>query len=63
MLSTLSVVLHTGQAVTLGEYLFRVLVYGLAFTGISVTSYVGLRVYEIVNSEISKRERINEIES
>jgi hypothetical protein len=49
--------------VTLGEYLFRVLVYGLAFTGISITSYVGLRVYEIVNSEISRRERINETES
>jgi len=54
MLSTPLAVLHTGQAVTLFEYLFRVLVYLLAFAGIGVTIYWGLRVIGVVPSEISR---------
>lgn len=45
---------------TLGEYLFRVLVYLLAFTGIGVTLFWGIRVIGVVHSEISKRGGINE---
>lgn len=47
---------------TLAEYLFRVLVYLLAFTGIGVTIFWGVRAIEIVHSVISRREGINENE-
>lgn len=63
MISAFFVVLHTVQAVTLVEYLFRVLVYLLAFTGIGVTIFGGFRVIEIVQSEISRRGGINDNES
>lgn len=60
--STVPVVLHTGQAVTLVEYLFRVLVYLLAFTGIGVTVFSGLRAVEIVQSGIGRRGRTDDNE-
>jgi hypothetical protein len=47
--------LHAGEAVTLSEYLFRVLVYLLAFAGLGVTIFWSVRVTEIVHSEISRR--------
>jgi len=49
-MSTTVVVLHTGQAVSPAEYLFRVLVSLLAFAGIGVTIFWGLRTGEIVRS-------------
>ncbi len=63
VISTVVVVLHAGEAVTLAEYLFRVLVYLLAFAGIGVTIYWGVRVIEIVQSAISRRGRITDNES
>jgi len=56
------VVLHIGQAVTFGEYLYRVLVYSLAFTGVGVAIFWGLRVLEIVRSEINGRGGIDDDE-
>jgi len=55
LISPLVAVLHTGEAVTLSEYLFRVLVYLLAFGGLGVTIFWGVRVIEIVRSEINRR--------
>jgi len=55
LISTGVVVLHAGEAVTLSEYLFRVLVYLLAFAGLGVTIFWSVRVTEIVHSEISRR--------
>jgi len=63
LISTLIVVLHTGEAVTLVEYLFRVLVYLLAFAGIGVTIFWGVRVIEIVHSEISRRVGVTDNEA
>ena len=62
MLSTSFVVLHTGHAVTLVEYLFRVLVYLLAFAGIGVTVFSSLRVIGIVRSELGRRGRVTDDE-
>ena len=63
LMSILVVVLHTGEAVALSEYLFRVLVYLLAFAGIGVTVFWGVRVIEIVRSEISRRVGVTDNES
>lgn len=48
---------------SLGEYLFRVLVYLLVFTGIGVTMFWGVRVIEIVYSEISGHRGTNDNKS
>lgn len=53
--STVVVVLHTGAEVTLTAYLFRVLVYLLAFAGVGVTVFWSLRVIDIVRSKASGR--------
>lgn len=63
LISILVVVLHTGEAVTLAEYLLRVLVYLLAFAGIGVAVFWGVRVIEIVRSEISRRVGVTDNES
>ena len=63
LISTLIVVLHAGEAVTLVEYLFRVLVYLLAFGGIGVTIFWGVRIIEIVHSEISRRVGVTDNEA
>lgn len=63
LISTLVVVLHTGEAVTLSEYLFRVLVFLLAFGALGVTIFWGVRVIEIVRSEISRRVGVTDNES
>jgi len=57
MLSISFAVLHTGHGVTLAEYLFRVFVYLLLFTGIGVTTFWGVRVIGTVRSEIGRRGR------
>lgn len=62
VISILVVVLHAGEAVTLAEYLFRVLVYLLAFASIGVTLFWSVRVIEIVQSAISRRRGINKNE-
>lgn len=63
LISPLVVVLHAGGAVTLSEYLFRVLLHLLAFAGIGVTIFWGVRVTEIVRSEISRRVDVTDNES
>jgi hypothetical protein len=63
LISTLVVILHTGEAVTLSEYLFRVLVYLLAFAGVGVTIFWCVRVIEVVRSEISRRVGVTDNES
>ncbi len=50
MISVSFVILHTEQTVTLGEYLFRVLVYLFAFTGIGVAIFWCVRMIGIVRS-------------
>ena len=40
---------------TLSEYLFRVLVYLLAFAGLGISISWSIRVIEIVHSESSRR--------
>jgi hypothetical protein len=60
MISIWFVVLHTGQGVSLVEYLFRVLVYLTLFTGIGVTVFWVVRMIEIVQSKIDRRGRIND---
>lgn len=62
VISTFVVVLHAGEALTLGEYLFRVLVYLLTFACIGVTIFWSVRAIEIVRSAISRRGGINENE-
>lgn len=62
MLSPSFVGLHTGQAVTLPEYLFRVLVSLLAVAGSGVVIYGGLRVIDLVSSAVGGRERVDETE-
>ncbi len=56
------VVLHTGHSVTLVEYLFRVFVSLLAFGGIGVTIFWGVRTIGAVHSKVSRRGEINENE-
>ncbi|WP_197431209.1 hypothetical protein [Halorubrum sp. CBA1125] len=48
---------------TLAEYLFRVLVYLLAFAGIGITIFWGVRLIEIVHSAISSRGGVTDNES
>ncbi|OYR38491.1 hypothetical protein DJ82_06040 [Halorubrum sp. Ib24] len=56
------VVLHTGQGLTLGEYLFRVIVHLLAVVGIGVTVHWGIRAIETIRSENGRRGSINDNE-
>lgn len=55
-LSTAFVVLHTGQSVTLGEYLFRVLLHLAAFACTGGTLFWAARALESRHSEASRRE-------
>ncbi len=47
---------------TLVEYLFRVFVYLLTFTGTGVTTFWGVRVIGIVRSETARRGRTDDCE-
>lgn len=60
MSSISGVVLHTGQGLTLGEYLFRVSFHLLAVVGIGVTVHWCVRVFETIRSENGKRGRVND---
>jgi hypothetical protein len=51
MSSISGVVLHTGQGLTLGEYLFRVIFHLLAVVGIGVTVHWCVRAFETIRSE------------
>jgi hypothetical protein len=55
LISTGVVVLDAGEAVSISEYLFRALVYLLAFAGLGVSIFRSIRVIETVHSEISRR--------
>jgi|GEM_PF-4771015 len=63
MVSTSAVVLHAGHAVTLVEYLVRVLVVLLAVTGLGGTVHLGLRGLDVVRSTNGERERRPDSES
>lgn len=60
MISTSFAVLHASQSVPFAEYLVRVFVYLLFFSGIGVTMYWAVRVIELVQSEISGRGETND---
>jgi recombinational DNA repair protein (RecF pathway) len=51
MSSISGVVLHTGQGLTLGEYLLRVIFHLLAVVGIGVTVHWCVRAFETIRSE------------
>jgi len=62
MSSISSVVLHTVQGLTLGGYLFRVILHLLAVVGIGVTVHWFVRTIETDGSENGRRERVNDNE-
>lgn len=62
IVSTAFVVVHTGHSVTLVEYLFRVLVSLLAFAGLGVTVFWGVRIIGAAHAAISRRGGIDENE-
>ena len=57
------IVLHTGQTITLVEYVIRLFVYLVSITGIGVSMYWVVRVTEIVYAEISGDRGSNDTKS
>jgi hypothetical protein len=62
MSSISGVVLHTGQGLALGEYLFRVSFQLLAVLSIGVTVHWCLRALETLRSENGRQGKVNDNE-